>query len=99
MSVFCEGMGVATGITFDGDGNLYVGDRSGTIFKISPDRQIYVFATMEASIAISEAASPDSALIRISLTSTRERAMPSANIKPRASSMSSPGVRITTESG
>jgi len=51
MSVFCEGMGVATGITFDGEGNLYVGDRSGTIFKISPDRQIYVFATMEASIA------------------------------------------------
>jgi sugar lactone lactonase YvrE len=28
-----------------------VGDRSGTIFKISPDRQIFVFATMEASIA------------------------------------------------
>lgn len=51
MSVFCEGMGVATGIAFDGEGNLYVGDRSGTIFKISPDRQIYVFATMEASIS------------------------------------------------
>lgn len=51
MTVFCEGMGVATGIAFDGVGNLYVGDRSGTIFKISPDRQIYVFATMEASIA------------------------------------------------
>ena len=51
MSLFCEGMGVATGITFDGQGNLYVGDRSGTIFKISPDRQIYVFATMEASIS------------------------------------------------
>ena len=51
MSLFCEGMGVATGIAFDGEGNLYVGDRSGTIFKISPDRQIYVFATMEASIA------------------------------------------------
>ena len=51
MSVFCEGMGVATGMAFDGDGNLYVGDRSGTIFKISPERQIYVFATMEASIS------------------------------------------------
>ena len=31
--------------------NLYVGDRSGTIFKISPNRQIFVFATLEPSIA------------------------------------------------
>src|SRR6516164_7599215 len=51
MSVYVEGMGVATGIAFDGEGNLYVGDRSGTIFKISPDRQIFVFATLEPSIA------------------------------------------------
>lgn len=51
MSVFVEGMGVATGIAFDSAQNLYVGDRSGTIFKISPSRQIYVFATLEPSIA------------------------------------------------
>jgi hypothetical protein len=51
LSVFVEGMGVATGIAFDSDRNLYVGDRSGTIFKISPNRQIFVFATLEASIA------------------------------------------------
>ena len=51
MSVFVEGMGVATGIAFDGMQNLYVGDRSGTVFKISPDRQIFVFATLEPSIA------------------------------------------------
>src|SRR3954452_1511323 len=51
MSVFVEGMGVATGLAFDEEGNLYVGDRSGTIFKISPDRQIFVFATLEPSIA------------------------------------------------
>ena len=51
MSVFVEGMGVATGIAFDIEENLYVGDRSGTIFKISPSRQIYVFATLETSIA------------------------------------------------
>jgi sugar lactone lactonase YvrE len=51
MSVYVEGMGVATGIAFDHDENLYVGDRGGTIFKISPTRQIYVFATLEASIA------------------------------------------------
>ncbi|MFI5059641.1 MAG: IPT/TIG domain-containing protein [Candidatus Acidiferrales bacterium] len=46
-----EGMGVATGIAFDKNGNLYVGDRSGTIFKISPSREIFVFATLEPSLA------------------------------------------------
>lgn len=46
-----EGMGVATGIAFDKDENLYVGDRSGTIFKISPTREIFVFATLEPSFA------------------------------------------------
>ncbi|MBV9294412.1 MAG: gluconolaconase [Acidobacteriaceae bacterium] len=51
MSVYVEGMGVATGIAFDTEENLYVGDRSGTIFKISRSRQIYVFATLEPSIA------------------------------------------------
>ena len=51
MSVYVEGMGVATGIAFDSEENLYVGDRSGTIFKISRARQIYVFATLEPSIA------------------------------------------------
>ena len=51
MSVYVEGMGVATGVAFDQEDNLYVGDRSGTIFKISRQRQIYVFSTMEPSIA------------------------------------------------
>lgn len=46
-----EGMGIATGLAFDKGGYLYVGDRSGTIFKISPERQIFVFATLEPSIA------------------------------------------------
>jgi hypothetical protein len=51
ISTYAEGMGVATGITFDHDMNLYVGDRSGTIFKISRDRQIYVYATLEPSVS------------------------------------------------
>jgi hypothetical protein len=51
LSVYVEGMGVATGLAFDEEENLYVGDRQGTIFKISRSRQIYVFATIEASIA------------------------------------------------
>src|SRR5579859_6176594 len=48
---WAEGMGVATGIAFDQAENLYVGDRSGTIFKISPSREIFVFATLEPSLA------------------------------------------------
>lgn len=50
-SVFVESMGVATGLAFDPEGNLYCGDRSGTIFKIARDRQIFVFATLEPSVA------------------------------------------------
>src|SRR5438477_3753631 len=46
-----EGMGIATGIALDHDNNLYVGDRSGSIFKISADKEIFVFATLEPSIA------------------------------------------------
>lgn len=64
VSTFAEGLGLATGIAFDRDGSLYVGDRSGTIFKINPDkpgggiaepaqtgREIFVFATLEPSMA------------------------------------------------
>jgi sugar lactone lactonase YvrE len=50
-------MGVATGVAFDRDGNLFVGDRSGTIFKISGSKsgsaggETFVYATLEPSIA------------------------------------------------
>jgi hypothetical protein len=60
VSLFAEGLGLATGLAFDAEGNLFVGDRSGTIFKIPPDRgaprshadrEIFVFATLEPSMA------------------------------------------------
>lgn len=51
VSTYAEGMGVATGIAFDHEGNLYVGDRTGTIWRIARDRQIFVFATLEPSLA------------------------------------------------
>jgi len=50
-TVYAEGMGVATGLAFDAEENLYVGDRTGTIFKINRAQQIFVFATLEASVA------------------------------------------------
>jgi sugar lactone lactonase YvrE len=51
MSTYAEGMGVATGIAFDKAENLYVGDRNGTVFKVAPDRQIFVFAMLEPSVS------------------------------------------------
>lgn len=50
-TTYAEGMGVATGAVFDAEGNLFVGDRSGTVFKINPERQIFVHATLEPSVA------------------------------------------------
>jgi sugar lactone lactonase YvrE len=50
-TIYAEGMGVATGAAFDAQGNLFVGDRSGTIFKIDPQRRIFVYATLEASVS------------------------------------------------
>jgi sugar lactone lactonase YvrE len=43
-------LGVACGLAFDQDGWLYVGDRSGTIFRVR-DGQATAFATVPASIA------------------------------------------------
>ncbi|QMV18251.1 gluconolaconase [Granulicella sp. 5B5] len=51
VTTFSEGMGIATGIAFDRNGNLFVGDRSGTIFRINPTGEIFVFATLEPSVA------------------------------------------------
>lgn len=51
MTTFSEGLGIATGVAFDREQSLYVGDRNGTIFKISRDRQMFVFATLEPSVS------------------------------------------------
>ena len=56
IATFAEGMGVATGLAFDREGNLFVGDRSGTIFKVGPSGtaqagEVFVFATLEPSVA------------------------------------------------
>src|SRR5215472_7603357 len=60
MTTYAEGMGIATGIAFDRGQSLYVGDRTGTIWRIARDRQIFVFATLEPSVAAYHLAfSPD----------------------------------------
>ncbi|MDD5542045.1 MAG: gluconolaconase [Acidobacteriia bacterium] len=51
LEVYAKGMGVATGMVFDAADNLFVGDRSGTVFKIDTERKIFVFATLEPSVS------------------------------------------------
>src|SRR6185503_16479395 len=43
-------LGVACGLAFDREGSLYVGDRSGTIFRVR-DGKATTFATLPASVA------------------------------------------------
>jgi sugar lactone lactonase YvrE len=55
-------LGIACGLTFDDEGRMYVGDRSGTIFRVR-DGQATTFATLPASVAAFHLAmSPDGEL-------------------------------------
>jgi len=49
--LFATGLGTATGLAFDADGNLFVGDRTGSILRVSPDRQVDTFASIPSSVA------------------------------------------------
>jgi sugar lactone lactonase YvrE len=49
--LFATGLGTATGLAFDAQGHLFVGDRAGSILRVSPDRQVETFATIPASVA------------------------------------------------
>lgn len=50
-SVFASDLGVACGLAFASDGSLFVGDRSGTIFKVDAEGHAQPFATVPASVA------------------------------------------------
>jgi outer membrane protein assembly factor BamB len=70
ISTYAEGMGTATGLAFDRSGNLYVGDRSGTIFKIASTREIFVFATLEPSMAAYHLAFRDDGVLLVTAPTT-----------------------------
>jgi sugar lactone lactonase YvrE len=56
-------MGAACGIAFGADGTLFVGDRSGTIFRLGPSGRVIPFVTLPASVAAFHlAAGPDDTL-------------------------------------
>jgi len=60
---FATDLGVACGLAFDAEGMLYVGDRSGTIFKVDRRGQARTFATLPPSVAAFHLASgPDDTL-------------------------------------
>ena len=44
-------LGVACGLAFDEAGTLFVGDRSGTIFRVTPSGEVSPFVTLPASVA------------------------------------------------
>ena len=60
---FATDLGVACGLAFAPDGTLFVGDRSGTIFKVDRSGKAESFATLPASVAAFHLAlGPDGAL-------------------------------------
>lgn len=48
---FADGLGIATGLAFDSGGNLFVGDRSGFLYKITPDGHSTLHCELEASVS------------------------------------------------
>jgi sugar lactone lactonase YvrE len=50
-TVYATGLGIATGLAFGSDGLMYVGDRSGTIFRLLDFAEVETFTVMEPSVA------------------------------------------------
>lgn len=48
---FAEGLGIASGMVFDSIGNLFVGDRSGFVYKVSPQGETSLFCELEPSVS------------------------------------------------
>ena len=61
--VMASDLGVACGLAFGSDGSLFVGDRSGTVFRIDRNGRAVTFASLPSSIAAFHLAmSPDGTL-------------------------------------
>ncbi len=50
-SVYATGLGIASGLAFDAEGLMYVGDRSGTIYRVRDFAEVETFTVMEPSVA------------------------------------------------
>ncbi|MFQ5801524.1 MAG: SMP-30/gluconolactonase/LRE family protein [Candidatus Methylomirabilales bacterium] len=49
--VIAEDLGIATGLCLDEAGVLYIGDRTGTVYRMSPEGQAESFASLPPSVA------------------------------------------------
>jgi sugar lactone lactonase YvrE len=49
--VVASDLGIACGIAFATDGTMFVGDRSGTVFRIDPGGETHTLASLPASVA------------------------------------------------
>jgi hypothetical protein len=62
-TIHASGLGIATGIAFGLDGMMYVGDRTGTVYRIKDFAEAETFTVMDASVAAYHLAfSPDGRL-------------------------------------
>jgi len=50
-TIFASGLGIASGLAFDKTGVMYVGDRTGKIFRVHDFADVETFAVVEASVA------------------------------------------------
>lgn len=50
-TVYATGLGIATGIAFDSENLMYIGDRSGTIHRVRDFGDVETFTVMEPSVA------------------------------------------------
>jgi sugar lactone lactonase YvrE len=51
LETYATELGVPTGLAFSRDGTLYIGDRSGSILRLGPNREVETFASLPASVA------------------------------------------------
>jgi sugar lactone lactonase YvrE len=62
-SVFASSLGIATGLAFNREGEMFVGDRSGTIFRVNEIGEVTPWAEHEPSVSAYHLAfGPDDAL-------------------------------------
>lgn len=50
-TVHCTGLGIATGLAFDAEDRMYVGDRTGTIYRVKDFGVPETYAVLEPSVA------------------------------------------------
>lgn len=51
VELFAADLGSPCGLAFDANGTLHVGDRSGSIFRVTQEREVSVLATLPPSVA------------------------------------------------